>query len=76
MAWQLEREGNVFIMGWSCRCLLPEGKETERERLMEYNGLMEEVSEGEGKKWNPEGGGHGLGEGETSLSQEPGDKIK
>lgn len=30
--------------------------------------LMEKVSKGEGKKWNPGGGGPGLGEGETSLS--------
>lgn len=48
---QLEREGYVFMKGWICICLLPDGKETERERLkIQYKGLMEEASEQEGKK--------------------------
>lgn len=41
---------------------------------MQYNGLMEKVSEGQGKKWNPEDGGPGLREGERSLSQKLRDK--
>lgn len=69
---QREREGSVCMMTWSCTCLLPEGKGTERERLqIQNNGLVEEVSEGESKKWNPKSRRPGLGEGEASLSQKP-----
>lgn len=57
-------------MGWSCTCLLPERKETEMERLkIQCNRLMEVVSERDSKTSNAEGGGPGLREGETSLSQ-------
>lgn len=38
---------------WSCTCLLPERKETKRERLnIQHNRLIEEVSERDSKKWN------------------------
>lgn len=64
-----ESKGYGFMMGWSCTCLLPERKETEMERLkIQFNTLLEVVSERDSKAWNPESGGPGLREGETSLS--------
>lgn len=57
LEWQLQREGYVFRLGWSCACLLTEGKGREKERWkLWYDRLMEEASERDGKKWNPEDG--------------------
>lgn len=69
LEWQLQREGYVFRLEWSCTCLLTEGKGKEKERWkLRYDGLMEEASERDGKKWNPEYG-RPASEKETSFSE-------
>lgn len=57
------------MMEWSCTCLLPKGKKEKEKVKIQYNGVMEAVSEGDGKKWNPQDKGPDFGEGEASHSQ-------